>query len=260
MLRRLLAGADGACTRVAQWRRRFDARAPRERVLLIGVACVLVWFVGEQVWLSRASQRWSSAQVRRSAAVVASERLNIETGRRSQESRSAEAQLRTELNAVRERVERGDATLRAFGASLVSAAEMVPMLDHLLARSGGVRLRSMQSLGRVEVGVGAAVATAGVGGGGGGGGGGAVAPLAPPASPSAPAGAALKPAVALYRHGVELTIEGSYGDVLAYVQGLETMPQHVLWGGLQMKVEQHPLVLLTLRLYTLSPDRSWLEI
>ena len=48
--------------------------------------------------------------------------------------------------------------------------------------------------------------------------------------------------------------------MLGYVQNIETMPQRVLWGGLQLKVEQYPLVVLTLRLYTLSPDRSWLEI
>jgi hypothetical protein len=34
----------------------------------------------------------------------------------------------------------------------------------------------------------------------------------------------------------------------------------VLWGGLQMKVEQHPRVQLTVRLHTLSLDRGWLEI
>ena len=248
----LLTWSDHALTRVAQLRRRFDARAPRERVLVIGVAMLVVWFAGDQLWLTQATSDWSSAQVRRSAAVVAAERLSLETGRRSQEMRSVETQLRAELGAARERVERGDTRLRAFGASLVSAAEMVPMLDHLLARSNGVRLRSMQSLGRVEVGVGG-VAVAALPGTV------AAAPVRPPAA-SAPAGMDLKPGVALYRHGVELTIEGSYADVLAYLQGLETMPQHVLWGGLQLKVEQHPLVLLTLRLYTLSPDRSWLEI
>ena len=64
----------------------------------------------------------------------------------------------------------------------------------------------------------------------------------------------------MYRHGVELTVEGSYADLLAYVRAIEAMPQRVLWAGMQLKVEQHPKVLLSLRLYTLSLDRSWLEI
>ena len=257
MLRRLASVCDPARAQVAQWRRRFDARAPRERVLVIGVAVVLAWFVSDLLWLSHATKSWSSAQLRRSASVVAVQQLNLEAGRRGQETRSAEVQLRADINAARERVDRGDATLRAFGASLVSAPEMVPMLDHLLARSGGVRLRSMQSLGRVEVGVagvaGVAAALPGAGAA-------SAANFAMAAAASAPASGHLKPALALYRHGVELTIEGSYADVLGYLQGIESMPQRVLWGGLQLKVEQHPLVVLTLRVYTLSPDRSWLEI
>ena len=38
------------------------------------------------------------------------------------------------------------------------------------------------------------------------------------------------------------------------------MPQRVLWGGISLKVEQHPKAVLTLRLYTISRDRHWLEI
>lgn len=64
----------------------------------------------------------------------------------------------------------------------------------------------------------------------------------------------------LYRHGVELVLEGSYTDLLAYLQALEAMPQHVLWGGLSLKVLQHPTTQLTVRLYTVSRDRHWLEI
>ena len=201
MLRRFAAWSDHAHASAAQLRRRFDTRAPRERVLVIGVVMVLIWFAGEQLWLTHATKSWSSAQLRRSAAVVATERLTLETSRRSQETRSAETRLRAELSAARERVDRGDATLRAFGASLVSAPEMVPMLDHLLARSGGVRLRSMQSLDRVEVGSGGVAAALPNAGAASAAPLAAAAPVAQAASASGPA-AALKPAVALYRHGV----------------------------------------------------------
>jgi MSHA biogenesis protein MshJ len=78
---------------------------------------------------------------------------------------------------------------------------------------------------------------------------------------SAPADAAQQPAgPVLYRHGVELTVDGSYADLLTYLKALEAMPQRVLWGGVQLKVEQHPKATLTLRLYTLSLSRTWLEI
>jgi MSHA biogenesis protein MshJ len=208
-------------------RRAFDARARRERLLLIGAAVAVVWMLGDSLWLTPAFKEWAAARARQSTAAAALQRLNAEIAQRGNETRSAEQQLHGEITQARERIAQGDAALRAFGATLVGAAEMVPMLDRLLAQSSGVRLRSMQTLPRSEVG--AAPVAANTAGG-------------------------------LYRHGVELSVEGGYADVLAYVRAIESMPQHVLWGGLQLKVEQHPKVVVTLRLYTLSPDRNWLEI
>jgi MSHA biogenesis protein MshJ len=222
------AAIDRVRAALLKLRRAFDARARRERLLLIGAAIAVVWMIGDSLWLTPAFKGWTTARTRQAAAATALQRLNTEIAQRGNEARGAEQQLRGEIIQARERVSQGDAALRAFGATLVGAAEMVPMLDRLLAQSSGVRLRSMQTLPRSEVGA---------------------------ATP-----AAANTAGGLYRHGVELSVEGGYADVLAYLRAIESMPQHVLWGGLQLKVEQHPLVVVTLRLYTLSPDRNWLEI
>ena len=225
---------DKARAGITRARRAFDARARRERLVLIGAGMAVVWMLGDSLWLTPAFKDWSAARAHDTTARAALQTLNEEIARRGNDTRSTEQQLKNDVVQARERVGQGDAALRAFGATLVSAPEMVPMLDRLLAQVGGLRLRSMQSLGRTEVGASVAGAASG-------------------AAPT-PAGAAL------YRHGVELSVEGSYADVLAYVRAIEAMPQHVLWGGLQLSVEQHPKVVVTLRLYTLSPDRNWLEI
>jgi hypothetical protein len=34
----------------------------------------------------------------------------------------------------------------------------------------------------------------------------------------------------------------------------------LLWGSLELKVEQYPHVVLTLRLYTLSLESAWVEL
>jgi hypothetical protein len=47
---------------------------------------------------------------------------------------------------------------------------------------------------------------------------------------------------------------------VAYLRALESMPHRVLWGSLELHVEHHPKVVMSLRLYTLSDDDSWLEI
>jgi MSHA biogenesis protein MshJ len=41
---------------------------------------------------------------------------------------------------------------------------------------------------------------------------------------------------------------------------MEALPQRVLWGSVSLKVEQHPKSVLTLRVYTISRERHWLEI
>jgi MSHA biogenesis protein MshJ len=232
-MKALRDGFDRARAAASRLQRAFDGRAQRERLLLIGAGVAIAWMLADSLWLSPAFKEWTAAGTRHTTASAALRKLNDEVALRGNEARNAEQQLTGEVTQWRTRVGQTDAALREFGSSLVGAAEMVPVLDRLLAQTGGVRLRSMQSLGRSEVGP-------------------------PAASPATPADA--KTAGTLYRHGVELHVEGSYADVLAYVQAIEAMPQRVLWGGLQLKVEQHPLVVLTLRLYTLSADRNWLEI
>ncbi len=231
-----LAWFERARAGVMRLQRQFAGRPRRERVLLISAAVGLVWMAADQLWLNPAFKAWSVARSRLTAANAAVQRLNEDIVAHGSASRTAEEQLRQEAAQLRARVGQGDAALRAFGGSLVAASDMVPMLEHLLGQVGGLRMRSVQSLSRTELGA---------------------SPSASTASAPASTTAASPP---LYRHGVEIVVEGSYADVVDYVRAIETMPQHVLWGGMQLQVEQYPKVVMTLRLYTLSPDRGWLEI
>jgi MSHA biogenesis protein MshJ len=70
---------------------------------------------------------------------------------------------------------------------------------------------------------------------------------------------------AVFKHGVEITVEGRYLDLLDYVSQLEQMPWHVLWSKAALNEEQNPAVMwpanrLKLTVYTLSLDKTWLSI
>ena len=70
---------------------------------------------------------------------------------------------------------------------------------------------------------------------------------------------------ALFKHGVEITVEGKYLDLLNYVSDLEQMPWHVLWSKAALNEEQPspsvwPTNRLTLTVYTLNLDKDWLSI
>ena len=230
----LIKGRD----RLEGFRQTFDGRARRERLLMLGVVLALGATLVDRVWLSPAFSQWSQARARQVNASAALQQLKSDMLGKAAEAIALEKRQRDEVVALRDRVQRGE-TSQPDG-TLVAAADLLPVLDQLLASGGGLRLQAMHSLGREPV------VPAGAAG--------------RPGVDAVPAAAATDPAPVLYRHGVEITVEGSYVALVAYLQALETMPQHVLWGGLQLKVDQHPKVSLTLRIYTLSMDREWLKL
>lgn len=64
----------------------------------------------------------------------------------------------------------------------------------------------------------------------------------------------------LYKHAVEITVDGSYADLLAYLNELEHMPWHVYWGSVSLSARDAPVSRLTLVVYTLSLDKTWLSV
>lgn len=64
----------------------------------------------------------------------------------------------------------------------------------------------------------------------------------------------------VYKHGVEITLQGSYLDLMAYMTELEAMPWQLYWGKVNLNAEGYPKVKLTLTLFTLSLDKKWLAI
>jgi MSHA biogenesis protein MshJ len=64
----------------------------------------------------------------------------------------------------------------------------------------------------------------------------------------------------LYRHGVEISVRGSYFDLLRYLEDLEKLPSPVLWGKVALEVEQYPEVRLTVVVHTLSRQRILISI
>lgn len=64
----------------------------------------------------------------------------------------------------------------------------------------------------------------------------------------------------IYRHGVEVRLEGSFAELQAYVADLEKDQPGLLWGEIRLSAEDYPRNLLTVVVYTLSSDKAWLAI
>ena len=250
---------------------RIDARSLRERILLCAAAAALAFMLIDALLLGPALKTWQQTTRQHQEAQASIVRLQAEASQRLTEANQQQRRQQAELATWRQRVREGEAQLRSYEANLIGPDQMLPVLDKLLASHGQLKLRSMQPLARTDL----LAGTAPVGN----------APL--PGSPTlsqavAATGAANvsqhantasklpdnakatqaaeSQAPTLYRHGVQLTVEGSFADLLTYVQALEAMPQRMLWGDVNFKVEQYPRAALTLQLYTISRDRHWLEI
>ena len=83
---------------------------------------------------------------------------------------------------------------------------------------------------------------------------------APANLPVASAVPAPKAREMLYRHGVEMVLQGSYPDMVAYMETLERLPVQLFWGKAQLDAQSYPEAKLTLTLYTLSLDDKWLKL
>jgi MSHA biogenesis protein MshJ len=129
----------------------------------------------------------------------------------------------------------------------VPAERIAPLLESILRANGRLKLVSLQTLPATTLGGDAAAPAAPAAG----------TPAAAPAAQPAPV---VKAPDLLYRHGVELTVRGSYLDMVDYMHALETLPTQLFWGKAQLDAEAYPNVRLTLTLYTLSLDPKWMKL
>ncbi|HQR04199.1 MAG: type II secretion system protein M [Proteobacteria bacterium] len=230
----------------ARWQQmaqRFAALAPREKWMVAIATVFVIGLGGHTLWVAPASMK---------AAVIAKQleqdRNDLVTVRAQLADLQFQAKdpgnrLKRELADTEASLARVNKGLQAYDAQLVPADQMAGLLQTLLSRHRGLRLLSLRTLPPVPL-----VAETNAG-----------APSSHP--PAAPEG---KPATLadgnLYRHGIEIRLAGSYGDLAAYVTELEGAGKKLAWERMSLEIRNYPVNELTLRLYTLSPDSTWLKV
>lgn len=246
--------------RVLALGRRFDARPQRERMaMLLAIAAVLL-LAGDRFWLTPAWRHFKQASQSLADARSAQQALVDESEKRRVQGDAERRALTAEIAQWKEKTAAGAQGLAATQAGLIGPDRMVALLEQMLPRQGGVRIVGLKTLPPQDAHAPLPPAAA-------------AAPAVPPAAaasavPALAAGMAAPaapppplPTASLYRHGVEITVEGAYGDLMNYLAALEGLPgPRLLWGGVSMKVEHHPTVRLSFTVYTLSVNRAWLEL
>ncbi|HEX5686171.1 MAG TPA: hypothetical protein VFY73_19255 [Ideonella sp.] len=252
--------------------RRFDARPKRERVMMMLATAAVLLLAGDRFWLTPAFRHFSAASSALAVARVDQQNLTEESERRRVVGDAQRRELDADIAQWRQRTTQGAQALADTQAGLIGPDRMVSLLEQMLPKQGSVKIVGLKTLppqdarlpltapsatpnaSMLPAGAASAVPTL-------------ANALATPTSATpvpAAATAAVLPATAgapLFRHGVEITVEGPYGDLMGYLSSLESLPgPRLLWGGVKLKVEKHPTVQLSLTVYTLSLDRAWLEL
>ncbi|MBI5918891.1 MAG: agglutinin biogenesis protein [Nitrosomonadales bacterium] len=163
---------------------------------------------------------------------------SIKLGDLLQASRAdANSPVRDQIAQLRKQLDEGEAVLHGWSDRLVPPDQMAGLLEQVLSKNARLQLVNLQTL-----------------------------PPEPLIAKAAGAkdAAANKPAPAqdqqVFKHGVQISVRGSYADLLQYLAALERLPSQMYWGRAQLKVEQYPSATLTLTLYTLSLDKTWLAL
>jgi MSHA biogenesis protein MshJ len=214
-----------------------DAMALRERAMFFGaVALVLMTLL--QVFLLNpvlARRNQLSAQIAQQEDETKAIQAQIQALVRPN-APDQDALNRERLRSLREQMAQQDRQFEEQQKQFVAPEKMVAMLENMIARNRKLQLLSLRNLPGSGLSASAA-APAGAGG-------------------RARAGDARE----VFRHSVELSVRGSYFDLLDYLAALERMPQRVFWDGFELSVGQYPQSVLKLTIYTLSPEKSWLTV
>jgi MSHA biogenesis protein MshJ len=226
----------------ARYAAKLDAMTSRERVMVFAAGAVVIAFV---VWLLALQPVWDRNH--RLAAQAAAQRDNavsLEAQKRELQARlttSPDAEITRQIDEVDRQLASLDATLTQMQSGLIEAARMPALIKDMVGRAPRLQLLAMRTL--------------------------PVTPLVDrsggaAASEPAKAGDGGKSAgdAGIFKHGIEITVEGRYLDLLSYAAQLEAMPARLMWNRTRIDALEYPRVTMTLTLYTLSLDRTWLTI
>ena len=215
-------------------RDRWLALARRERALLLGAAIVCVLGAGDLLLLEPALKDRARLLRQITEQNAAWQALEASAGTTA---RDPDATARRQLESLRTQLRATEREFQSMQNGLVQPQHMGALLKSLLAEQHGLRLLALRSLPVTALDP-------------------AVGVRKTSADKPAPTGTRNEESW-LYRHAVEVRIQGSYADMLAYLRAIEALPRRVRWGDVEIDARGYPANTMTVTLYTVSLERTW---
>ena len=210
--------------------------ALRERVLIFAAVAFLLVTMVNTLFLDPllAQQKKLAVQVTQQQEKMKEIQAQIEALLDAKKG-DAVSPERARLSLLKKQIAEGDEYLKSSRERLVQPDKMAGVLEQVLNRNGNLQLISLHTL-----------------------------PVTPLIEQSAEENglqaAATPPGSQVFKHGVQITVRGTYLDLMQYLAALERLPVQMFWGMAKMNVVKHPVAELTLTIYTLSLDKTWMLI
>ncbi|AOY88886.1 MSHA biogenesis protein MshJ [Marinobacter salinus] len=220
--------------RGAAW---FNERPIRERALITATVLVLLVVLGWDLGIAPALKTQQQLENRQRTLVDSRDSLlSQQQSLNHQLAKDPSQELRNQLRARQARLEGLNRQIADTTGQLIAPKAMVSLLREMLSAQQVLKLRTMELKTPTPV----------------------FAPEPEASDDESPGKKSEAPL--LYAHDVELTIEGSYLEVLAYLEHLEALDERLGWVVLEYNAKNWPTGEAVIRVRTLSLEPAWLGV
>jgi MSHA biogenesis protein MshJ len=214
--------APGLLSRLAE---RIDHSTLRERVLVFAVGLVILCTAWQTLLMDRLGLHERSAHEALAGLEHNSANLAASVPALDPDTNPTLRALQRE-QALRSALSAAERDLGQASQGFVDPARMPEVVRAVLSQQSGLVLVSLKSL-PVET----------------------VLPVAAGAEPRGP-----------YVHPLEIVVDGSYPQIVAYLHSLESLPWRLSWRRVELETRDYPLNRARIEIATLSLSREWLRV
>ncbi len=201
---------------------RFNALSAREKLMSTGTTVLIVWAAWDNLLYQPLNTQVESlkSEIAGLESNLSSQRLVADQLEHMDRTNPGQERLKQLQTSVDRLKQRLDAGEKKF----VPAQLMAAALRDMLQQHGNLKLVKLETL------------------------------------PAAPFGNDEKQTAWVYRHTLELTVQGDFFSTLDYLQALEALPWRLHWDSIDYRVAEYPLAETRIQVYTLSFEKDWLGV
>jgi MSHA biogenesis protein MshJ len=241
-----------------QWEQiaaKIDALSLRERGIMLAVLAVAIIFIVNSLIIDPQfrKQKMLADQMKTQRAQIAAIQAEI-AQRIVMKNQDPDLEIKRILQVRQTQLAQMSSNLLELHKNLVQPEKMAALLENLLKRNRSLQLLSLNSMPAVNVvdALDEAAARA------------SHINKSNLAAQTAPPNDAqvqnLNDTGIVYKHEMELVVQGGYLELLNYLRELEALPESVYWSKGQLSVIEYPQARLQLKIFTLSLEKKWLNL